>query len=627
MHGRTYPAACALALVLLAAAYANHFHGAFHLDDFHTIVNNLFIRDLANIPRFFVDPRTFSALPANQSYRPLVTATLALDYRIGGGLRPEVLHATNFGLLVLQCAAMLVLFRRLLDVARPHPWNRWVALFATAWYGVHTANAETVNYLIARSDILSTFATSVAVLMFTSRGVARTWQLYLIPAAAAVFAKEQGAMAAPLLFLYTGLFERQLSLRAMLRPRELRAVLRETWPAFVICGAIVVAGMLLSTTFAPGGSRWPYLFTQPFVLLRYAWMLLMPVGLSADTDWQPVASAGDPRVWIGLLFMAAALWAAWSASRTRVARPVSFGILWFFVALAPTSSVVPLAEVTNDHRMFFPFVGATLAVAWAGALLLMRREERSRNPGLLRQVVAGAAVALLLAHAYGTRQRNAVWATEESLWLDVTRKSPRNGRGLMTYGVIQMGKGNLAAADEYFNRALQFTPEYAYLHVNLGVLKGAQGNREVAEAHFREAQRLDPGNPISYQYYARWLHSAGRTGEAIPMARRAVELSPGDAAAKRILDEMIAPATPEGWLSLSLAEYQAGRYQECIDASLQALKLRPDYAEAYNNICAAENSRGRFAEAAAACERALAIKPDYPLAKNNLAVATARLKK
>jgi tetratricopeptide (TPR) repeat protein len=111
------------------------------------------------------------------------------------------------------------------------------------------------------------------------------------------------------------------------------------------------------------------------------------------------------------------------------------------------------------------------------------------------------------------------------------------------------------------------------------------------------------------------------------MARRAVELSPADAEAKRILDEMIAPATPEGWLSLSLAEYQAGRYQECIDASLHALKLRPDYAEAYNNICAAENARGRFAEGAAACERALAIKPDYPLARNNLAVATASLKK
>jgi Flp pilus assembly protein TadD len=116
------------------------------------------------------------------------------------------------------------------------------------------------------------------------------------------------------------------------------------------------------------------------------------------------------------------------------------------------------------------------------------------------------------------------------------------------------------------------------------------------------------------------------------MAQRAVELSPGDAEAQRVLAQVTStppatPTTPEGWLSLSLAEYQAGRYQGCIDASLQALELRPDYAEAYNNICAAENARGRFAEAADACERALALKPDYPLARNNLAVATAHLQR
>ena len=57
---------------------------------------------------------------------------------------------------------------------------------------------------------------------------------------------------------------------------------------------------------------------------------------------------------------------------------------------------------------------------------------------------------MLLAMAYGTRQRNIVWRTEESLWLDATIKSPDNGRGLMNYGVIQMNKGNYPVADDYF---------------------------------------------------------------------------------------------------------------------------------------------------------------------------------
>lgn len=152
-----------------------------------------------------------------------------------------------------------------------------------------------------------------------------------------------------------------------------------------------------------------------------------------------------------------------------------------------------------------------------------------------RTAIVAAAVAVLLAHAYGTWRRNIVWRTEESLWLDVTTKSPENGRGLMNYGLVQMEKGRFDVAEQYFNRALLYTPQYAYLHVNLGVLKGARGNAAEAERHFRDAQRYDPGNPVSYYYYARWLDSIGRTEEAIALARRALDLSPGHVNAQQQL--------------------------------------------------------------------------------------------
>ena len=97
------------------------------------------------------NPHTFSALPSNQSYRPLVSTTLAIDYRLGRGLDPFVFHLSSFVFFAAQCVVLLFLYRRLMDLARPHPLNRWLALFAAAWYGLHTVNAETVNYVIARS--------------------------------------------------------------------------------------------------------------------------------------------------------------------------------------------------------------------------------------------------------------------------------------------------------------------------------------------------------------------------------------------------------------------------------------------------------------------------------------------
>src|SRR6266550_6507658 len=48
-------------------------------------------------------------------------------------------------------------------------------------------------------------------------------------------------------------------------------------------------------------------------------------------------------------------------------------------------------------------------------------------------------------NGYATFQRNKVWNTEETLWRDVTIKSPRNPRGLMNYGNTLMTKAILTA--------------------------------------------------------------------------------------------------------------------------------------------------------------------------------------
>ena len=633
---RAYVLACMLALAAVIAVYAGHFRNAFHFDDVHTIENNGYIRELRNIPMFFRSARTFSAIPSHQSYRPLVTTTLAIDYRIAGGLNPIVFHATSFLLFAAQCVAMLFLLRRLLDRAQPHRWNRWLALFAVSWYALHTAIAETVNYVIARSEIMSTLGSVLALLLFSGGGRARRWKLYLIPAAAAVLSKEQGAMAALLLFFYAGLFECELSLGQLMRPRQWVTVLRATWPAIAMCGMLAVISVRLAATFVSGGaSRLSYLLTQPFVLLHYALTFIFPLNLSADTDWKPITNPFDDRVLIGAVFIACALSAALVTSRRRETRPIAFGIVWFFLALLPTSSIIPLAEVVNDHRMYFPFAGVVIAAACILGRVMMRFEASDAMRTWGKPAVVLGCMAILAAHAYGTHRRNLVWRTDESLWLDVTQKSPENGRGLMNYGLIQMQQAKWKIAEEYFERALQYAPYYSVLHVNMGILKDAMGKPEDAEHHFKLAQQYDPGDPVSYFYYARWLYSLHRGDDALAMVRRALELSPANLEANDLIRQILAERqelrartareiAPEHWVNLSLLQFRKGDYEDAIESGRQALRLRPDYAAAYNNICAAENARGAYEAAADACRRALALQPGFTLASNNLAFAISR---
>src|SRR5207237_9965956 len=110
------------------AAYANHFHNGFHFDDQHTIVNNASIRELRNIPLFFRDATTFSAIPTNQSYRPLVSTLLAIDYRLAHGLQSFWFHLSIFAPFITVTLLLAFVIHHLLASDAASSPNRWIAL-------------------------------------------------------------------------------------------------------------------------------------------------------------------------------------------------------------------------------------------------------------------------------------------------------------------------------------------------------------------------------------------------------------------------------------------------------------------------------------------------------------------
>jgi tetratricopeptide (TPR) repeat protein len=444
-------------------------------------------------------------------------------------------------------------------------------------------------------------------------------------------------------------------------------------PALIACSVLGIfqVAMTPKTVALGATSRVQYWLTQPIVVLHYFKSFFLPTELSADTDRQLVSSLFSEASVIGIAFLCVLILAVWHAPRIREMRPVAFGLLWFIIASLPTS-LIPLAEVENDHRMFFPVVGLVLAVCWSGALFLEKKKVRgASSPGLRAALVAGALCAMG-AYAYGTHVRNLVWRSEESLWQDVTVKSPRNGRGLMNFGLTQLAEGNTMVAYNYFQRATMFTPNYSTLEINLGVAAGVLRRNAEAEQHFRRAIALAPEDSQSYSFYGRWLKGQGRIPEAIAILNKSAATNPADlapryalmpiysqqsdwAVLKRVADEIlrVAPGdaealryaaiaqnanarvtaveklaatqpTPENYLNLSLLYYQGGRYEDCVRAAKEALRLRPNYAEAYNNIAATYQSMGRWDEAIAAATEAIRLKSDFQLARNNLAYATSQ---
>ena len=351
-------------------AYSNHFHNPFEFDDNHTIETNAAIRDLRNVPRFFTDASTTSSLPQNSDYRPGLTTLNAIDYALAGGLNPFYFHRSIFVSYLILGILLYLFYLRIGRWAAERPWLKLLALGATGWFMLHAANAETINYIIQRGDSFSTLMVLLGFVIYLYVPGWRKTYLYLIPMVVGFFVKPPALIFAPLLFVYDLLFERSPGLTRRVRDSHWPQLLRSftvALPAFAVALFLMLLNKMMVADYWSGFSTpiWRYLITQPFVFVHYFDNFLLPVQLSVDTDWKLLASPVDDRFFAGMAFILLMLGIAAYAARRKESRPITFGILWFFIALLPTSSVFPLDEVLNDHRPFFAYIGLVLACSWA----------------------------------------------------------------------------------------------------------------------------------------------------------------------------------------------------------------------------------------------------------------------
>lgn len=538
---RWLAAGAALCAAGIFAAYSNHFHNSFHFDDETVIRNNAYLRSLKNIPRFFADASTFSSLPTNAAYRPLTSVSFALDYW-RGGLDPFAFHVTQWTLHLLLGVLIFFFIKRVLLEAGLASRSAWLALFGATLFCVHRANTETVNFLTLRSEILSTAGVVGSFVFYQYAPRWRKSLLWLLPFTAGAFAKPPAIVFAPLFAIYLLLFPKEAGGESASPPgrphrKPWSAALAVSAPAFVLAGLFYFLQDRLGGSALAYGTASPlaYFQTQTFAWLHYFRLFLVPLGLSADADWPAIPHWFDTRVFAGALFAFLFLASAvFYASKRAAGRAFLFGALWFFVALAPSSSFFSLSEMINEHRPYFPYIGLILCLTAASGDLLASRALRPSS-SRVRGAAAALAVLLLAAHAAGTFDRNRAWRSEETLWKSVTETSPGNGRAWMNYGLVFMTRGDFDNARSCFERAEAARPNYDVLEINMGVLEGASNHPVEAERHFRRAVSLNYNIAMANFFYGRWLHESRRDREAAERLVAAIAANPSDLGARHLL--------------------------------------------------------------------------------------------
>ena len=488
---------------------------------------------------------------------------------------------------------------------------------------------------------------------------------YLIAAVAGMLAGPSAVAFVPILIAWILLFE-----PLPFRQKAVRLVL----PAAAITGIVWIFQSYWLLRLEGGGRiPWlPWLFTQPWVIVRYFYSFFLPFRLVAVPDLTPFSAPWKPLALVGFAGLGALVWLARAAARIPGWRAVSFGLWWFLLALLPLA-LVPQPEAEAFPRAFLAYAGLVLAVTRAAFILLESLRQSVPN-GAPSTAAAVLAVLLLGICGWQTWQRNEVWRSDETLWGDVLARNPNDAHALMHYALLFMDPAQndifatrYAIGLDYLKRAAALLPDDPAIETQLGIASEQTGRDADAEKHLRRAISLGPEDAGAWAAWSAWLLTHGRTDEAFTAATRAgqlnsvdidgrrtladiyvgrgdwtkavrvagevLQLNPDDPGAQRSLHVAqsgiaaadhslnLARTTPsvDNFLSLSVVYYQQHKYAESVQAAKDALKLRPDAAEAYVNMAAAWHALGNEAETIAALRQALRIKPDFQIAQRNLA--------
>ncbi|MFN8063156.1 MAG: tetratricopeptide repeat protein [Vicinamibacterales bacterium] len=622
----------ALVIALTAGAYANALNNPFVFDDASTIVGNGTIRSIGSA-------LMGGPVQTATAGRPLVNLSFALNYALGG-TSPVGYHVVNLSIHVACALVLIGVLQRLFAAPAFATWTqgreRGLALVVAVLWAVHPLNSEVVNYVTQRTEssmALALLLTLYCGLRWVGSGSTR-WQAGAVAACAAGMACKETMVVAPLLMLATDALISARSPVDVLRQRgRFYGLLAATW---LVLALLVFEGpRWRSAGFSSGVSPWTYLLNQPRIIVHYLRVALLPYGLVLDYG-EPTTMALTAALAPGLLVAALIVATGWAWA---TAPALGFLGTWFFLTLAPTSSLLPIAtEVGAERRMYLPLIALVSALV----LLVTRVVANSRGPAQSRavwRIVVGAACALLMVL---TVNRNREYSDTLTLWRTVVDRWPHS-RALYNLGVELSAAGQREQALAAYQQAAPGSTDAEYA---LGYEAQADGRYDEAAAHYLAviARRADDVNvPRAYHQLGRVRLAQKRYDEAIAAFREVLARKPNDPdALAGIADTLLAQEKPadavaayraylavrpnatDAMMNMGIALVKLDRDAEARDVFASIVQVEPRNVAAHVNLAYALANTGRFGDSVREFRRALELEQD-PQGRREIEAAIAEL--
>lgn len=527
--------------------YTNSLTAPFQYDDYDTIMQNKDIRVLTDL----------KSITTHSLFRPALFLTFAINYHISG-LNPISYHIVNLLLHLINTILVFFLIKRTARSLLGSERSETAALITSILFAVHPIGTEAITYISSRSSALATTFFLSSFLAYTgsvdSVSIKNRVVLYFLALILFVVgvASKEIILTLPIMFILWDSYCLRIGAKDIIK-----RIFSVHLPLVILILIGILVRIYFFLTYEKVGGVLPRtvyenLLTQSEVIIKYIRLLILPFGQNLIHNYPTVRSILNLYTILCIFTISSLIW---FAVRHRRDLPfISFGILWFFITLLPSSSFIPFQEAMTEKHLYLPMIGVFISVSGLIALV------STRVPTMIRDL-SYLITALILILSVLTVYRNYIWADSIRLWNDIVRKTPnswathyvyadalrkqaeediaisyksyQNGDHGRSQDLMNRFVKNLSEAINHYLKSVHHRPSYIDALLNTGICYGmlaqvtrSQNDITESERFFKIVRELEPDNVKATNNLANLYIIKNEIGAAINLYNEVLSKDP-----------------------------------------------------------------------------------------------------
>lgn len=574
--------------------FVNTISNGFVFDDESVVENNLSIREISNIPKFFTGDEGFHKV-IGRYYRPVVSATYTIDYFFWK-LNPTGYHLTN---IIIHLVSVLLLFRILIILSEKYKYGLQASFIGALIFAVHPIHTEAVSWISGRTDSLCTlffFAAFIYYIKYAEQDKEKNNKFLLLSLLfyfIALLSKEMAVTFPVIIFLYDFIYRKRninfirgnlktylffllvTILYVLIRYLTLHNVSeRVNYLYFIGKDSITIASTMLKTV--------PVYFKLLFAPIN---LLYHYNGVIPDSY-----SLFDLQVIISVIFILVMLVVSFLLYKNS--SEVSFCILFFFISLLPVMNIFPTMNLMAERFLYLTSFGLIVLITY-----LIIKFISKKNYYFI-YIISLLIIAFL---SYKTFQRNSEWKDNNTLYS--TADGIDGTVLLVNAGNIYANNKQYDEAEKRYKRAIEIRDNSLLAHHNLGLIYLLRGDLDSAEYRFKKGISIDSLAPDGYFQLSNVYEMQGRINDAILQLEKLQNIFPDYRESKAKLEMLKSTGSGKDYdsradISLesfnnrimilnqrSFRLYNEKKYEEAISDLEELIRLSPEGKSGYlNNI-------------------------------------------